>query len=111
MPSRSKSNPPSIPAKTHAEEVAQSILRWVALGITIGIGSLQAAYRGLPEPPDAEAMGEGTIPESLTFSLRGSIECAIADHLYPAQQVLEEAAGESPENLIREWQDRQESRP
>ena len=107
MPDR----PKSIPAKTHAEEVAQTILRWVALGIAVAVGSLQAAYNGLPEPSDAEAMGEGTIPESLTFSLRGSIECVLADHLSPAQRVLEEAAAETPENLIREWQARQESRP
>ncbi len=108
MPSRPQSI--NIPAKTPGEEMAQAVIRWVALGISIAIGSLQAAHQGLPDPLDAESMGEGRAPESLTFSLRGAIECCVADHLTPAQRVLEEAAAETPERLYAEWQARQEGK-
>jgi hypothetical protein len=40
------------------------------------------------DPPEAEAMGEGRVPESVEFALRGDIECLVADHLDPAIEML-----------------------
>ena len=68
---------------------------------------LEAVYLDLPDPPDAEDMGEGRIPESLTYSLRGDIECALSDHLDPLMKLLKRAAKETPARLIRDWQKRQ----
>ena len=52
-------------------------------------------------------MGTGEIPETLTFSLRGSIECALHDHVEPLDALLRRAVAETPENLMRDWQKRQ----
>lgn len=70
-------------------------------------GFLQSAYEVLPDPPDAEEMGEGTIPESLAYSLRGDIECALADHLDPLIELLKRALKETPARLARDWRKRQ----
>lgn len=50
-------------------------------------------HDSLPDPPEAEDMGEGRIPESLEFSLRGDMECLVADHLDPAVLLLRRAGG------------------
>lgn len=59
----------------------------------------------LPEPTDAELelIGDGTIPDTLTNTIRGSAECAASDHLEPAIRTLQEAATATPETLRREW--------
>jgi hypothetical protein len=67
---------------------------------------LEQAHLMLPDPPDAEAMGNGEIPESLTFSLRGSIECALQDHVEPLDDLIRKAVAETPESLIRYWRKR-----
>jgi hypothetical protein len=60
-------------------------------------------HAGLPEPRDAEDMGDGRIPESLAFSLRGDLECLLTDHLEPAIRILEGAAQVRQEGLDRAW--------
>jgi hypothetical protein len=71
---------------------------------------LEQAHLMLPDPPDAEAMGNGEIPETLTFSLRGSIECALQDHVEPLDDLIRKATEETPASLMRYWQQRQGKR-
>ncbi len=107
MPDRPKSTPPPVPPVTPGEEDAQSDLRRVLELLWFLEHFLELAYSRLPDPPDAEAMGTGEIPESLTFSLRGSIECAQTDHVDPLHNLLRDAVAETPERLVRDWQQRQ----
>ena len=111
MRRRDKSTPPPpVPPITHREEEVQSILRHMLRLVNLLQWFLEQAHLMLPDPPDAEAMGNGAIPESLTFSLRGSIECALHDHVEPLEDVLRRAVEETPENLARDWQKRQGGR-
>lgn len=109
MRRRDKSTP-AVPPRTPQEEEAQSYLRRVIELLWFVEFFLDLAYDRLPDPPDAEAMGTGQIPESLTFSLRGSIECATHDHLDRLEDVLWHAVAETPETLVRDWQARQRER-
>jgi hypothetical protein len=68
---------------------------------------LEQAHFMLPDPPGAEAMGNGEMPETLTFSLRGSIECALQDHVEPLDDLIREAVSETPERLVMAWRRRQ----
>ncbi|HVA90663.1 MAG TPA: hypothetical protein VNL71_12575 [Chloroflexota bacterium] len=110
MPDLSKSTPPPVPPVTPEEQDAQSFLRRVRELLWFIEWFLNRAYDRLPDPPDAEAMGTGDIPESLAFSLRGSIECAQADHVDPLYNLLRDAVEETPERLIRGWQARQKGK-
>ncbi|HWM93573.1 MAG TPA: hypothetical protein VN493_22635 [Thermoanaerobaculia bacterium] len=107
MPDRKKSTPPPVPPVTPAEAEAQGICRTARSMLETIKAFLEVAYLNLPDPSDAEDMGEGRIPESLAFSLRGSIECAISDHLDPLMKLLRRAAKETPARLVRDWQKRQ----
>lgn len=109
MPDLPKSNPP-VPPVTHPEEEAQSYLRRTQELLWFLEFFLELAKSKLSYPPDSEAMGTGEVPESLSFSLLGSIECAMSDHVDPLHNVLRDAVAETPERLIREWQRRQEGR-
>lgn len=109
MPDRQKSNPP-IPPITPAEDAAQSDLRRVLELLWFLEFFLDQAYARLPDPPDAEAMGTGEIPESLTFSLRGACEVAQADHIDPLYDLLRVAVAETPARLFQDWQRRQRER-
>lgn len=110
MPDQPQCTPPPVPPVTHAEDEAQSFLRRVLELLWFVEWFLEQAYSRLPDPPDAEDMGTGEIPESLTFSLRGSIECARADHVDPLDTLLRKAIAETPASLIRDWQKRQRGR-
>ena len=107
MPDRQKSTPPPVPPITPAEEDAQSDLRRVLELLWFVEHFLEMAKSRLAYPPDSEAMGTGEIPESLSFSLLGSIECAQTDHVDPLHSLLREATQETPERLMRDWQRRQ----
>jgi len=102
-----KSTPPPVPPVTPGEEDAQSDLRRVLELLWFVEHFLELAYDRLPDPPDAEAMGTGEIPQTLTFSLRGAIECARTDHVEPLDDLLREAVAETPGSLFREWRRRQ----
>ena len=110
MPDSPQSTPPPVPPVTPGEEDAQSDLRRVLELLWFLEFFLELAYSRLPDPPDAEAMGTGDIPESLTFSLRGSIECARTDHVDPLDTLLRAAIAETPASLVRDWQKRQRGR-
>ncbi len=89
MPDRTKSTllipaPPITPEEADAQSVcrtARSMLETVK-------AFLEAVYSDLPDPLNAEDMGEGRIPESLAYSLRGDIECALSDHLDPLMKLF-----------------------
>ena len=109
MRRRDKSTP-VVPPITNREEEVQSIIRRMLRLVELLQWFLEQAHFMLPDPPDAEAMGTGEIPETLTFSLRGSIECALHDHVEPLDDLLRKATEETPENLMRDWQRRQRER-
>lgn len=110
MSDRRKSTLPPVPPITPAEEDAQSDLRRVQELLWFLEFFLDLAYSRLPDPPDAEAMGVGEVPQTLAFSLRGSIECAQADYTNPLHNLLRDAVAETPEKLVRDWQARQRER-
>jgi len=51
-------------------------------------------------------MGTGEVPETLAFSLRGSIECALHDHVDPLDILLRNAISETPIALARLYRPR-----
>ena len=110
MPDRRKSTPPPIPHVTPEEQDAKSDLRRVLELLWFLEHFLDLAKSRLAYPEDAEAMGTGEIPESLSFTLLGSIECAQTDHVDPLHNLLRDATQETPERLIRDWQRRQKER-
>lgn len=102
MPDQSNTIPP-VPPVTAAEAEAQRlflVLLDILRTVKVFLGVVHAQ---LPDPADAEAMGEGTIPESLSFSLRGTVEVVLEDHIRPAIRSLKKAAKETPESLHRDW--------
>src|SRR5687768_14897359 len=62
MRRQDKSTPP-VPPLTHGEDEAQSSLRRALELLWFVEFFLDLAYDGLPDPPNAEAMGTGEIPE------------------------------------------------
>lgn len=106
MPDHPKSTSEAPPI-TPAEAEAQSVCRTARSMLETLKAFLEAVYSDLPDPLNAEDMGEGRIPESLTYALRGDIECAISDHIDPLMKLLRRAARETPTRLIRDWQKRQ----
>ena len=103
MPDLPQSIPPVTPAEAEAQRVFLVLLDLLKT-VKEFLGAIHAQ---LPDPPEAEAMGEGTIPESLSFSLRGTIEVVLEDHIKPAIKSLKQAAKETPEKLHRDWLRRQ----
>ena len=71
---------------------------------------LEALEENLPYPPNSEEMGEWKDPQSVTFALRGTLECIRVDDLEPAILALEEAGDLTPEELYAEWQRKQAER-
>lgn len=115
MPDRRKSIPPEtpgstrppLPTVTRQERKAQIILLRAAGQIAAVRTLLWVLHVRLEErlPEDID-MGEGRIPDSVRFSVRGAIECTAVDHLDAAIRALEKAAGDTPESLAREWRER-----
>ena len=106
MPDRLKSTLPPVPPVTAEEKEAQAALRHLADLVWFIEWFLDAVHARLPDPSNAEAMGNGAIPETLAFSLRGSMECALHDHVNPLYSLLKDAIEETPEKLVRDWQKR-----
>ena len=109
MRRQDKSTPP-VPPVTPGEQEAQTALRNLADLVWFIEWFLDTVHSRLPDPPNAEAMGTGQVPESLAFSLRGSVECALHDHVSPLYSLLKDAVEETPERLFRAWQKRQRER-
>jgi len=105
MPDLSDNLPP-IPPVTFEEKTAKEHMQRVRTLLEFVGFFLDLAYTGLPDPPDAEAMGTGEVPETLAFSLRGSIECALHDHVDPLDILLRNAISETPIALNLDWRKR-----
>jgi hypothetical protein len=71
--------------------LAQFLLQAIGSILDATRAIVNRLHDALPDPPEAEDMGEGRIPESLEFSLRGDMECLVADHLDPAIELLRRA--------------------
>jgi hypothetical protein len=110
MPDQEKCTPKSTPPAysiAQAEAEAHDHLRRAHELLWFVRFFLDYAYDRLTDPADAEAMGTGEIPESLSFSLRGAIECAHGDYVHPLDELLRKAIAETPESLVRDWRKRQ----
>lgn len=71
-----------------AAKVTQ-VLLWMICALLQATKMIVLRLHGwMLDPPEAEAMGEGRVPESVEFALRGDIECLVADHLDPAIEML-----------------------
>ena len=110
MPDLTPKSTPPVPSLAQSEAEAHDHLRRAHELLWFVAFFLRYAYDRLTDPADAEAMGTGEIPESLSFSLRGAIECAQGDHVHPLDDLLHRAIAETPESLVRDWQKRQEGR-
>lgn len=115
MRDRSKSIPstpsdPNQPSVTREERKAQVRLLRAAGEIAAVRTRLWSLYVRLGEHPEDDDMAEGRIPDSISFSVRGAIECTAEDHLAPAIQALEKAARDTPSSLAQEWRRRRQER-
>jgi hypothetical protein len=111
MPAENTSPPPALLTESLSEGVAKSSLSLLTAALQAVVTDLRAVHQTLDDPPDAQAMAEGEIAESLSFQLRAVIESVITDNLGPAIESLGEAAITSAERLHREWQEREGRRP
>ena len=109
MRRQDKSTPP-IPAVTPEEQEALNVLGSLAEVVWLVEWALAEVHSLLIDPPNAEAMGTGEVPESLTFSLRGYIECAQHDHANPLYSQLKDAIAETPAQLVEDWLRRHKGR-
>lgn len=107
MRRQDKSTPP-VPPVTPEEQEAQRFLTRCLELLWFLEYVLEQARAKLTYPENSEAMGTGEVPESLSFSLLGSIECALTDHIDPLDKLLREATTESPERLALVWQRRKD---
>ncbi len=110
MPELSDSTLPPVPEHTAEEIAAQMIVQCCNSFLKTTRLCLRELEESLIYPEESEAMGEGRVPQSVAFALRGTIECILADDLEPAILSLEEAGEMTPEALYEDWQRRQAER-
>lgn len=104
---RSSRPDPSGPAADAAKTEAQARLEVVLGSVDEVAAELAAILATLPAVGDeaAEAMEEGSRPQSLAHHLQATIECLQVDHLTPLRQDLERLAGMTAEELVRRWEE------
>jgi hypothetical protein len=71
---------------------------------------LEAINRGLPVPPNQEAMLEGYIAPNLATEVSGCIECVAEDYLRQVIEALQHAATVTPRDLMRDFREQQKRR-
>jgi hypothetical protein len=103
---RNHQTPTAPPALTDQERAAQEALLRHAETLRGVRDDLLALHTDLGEPPEETEMAEGTRPETVAFSIRGTVECLVSDRLEPAVTSLERTARETPEDLYEEWEER-----
>lgn len=115
MRDRSKSTASTNPVPTRPPEISKE--RKAQIRLLRAAGALAAVrtklwilHVRLGELPEDNDMGEGRIPDSVRFSVRGAIECTAEDHLEPAIRALERAARDTPSTLALEWKKRRQVR-
>lgn len=104
----------SVPSLTPDEIAAQLVIRWCAAQLRIVVLALRGVVAGLPvsqESEETERMGTRVVPESVSFSLVGTLECLLSDDLVPAICALHEAGALTPTALVRDWQRSQGEQP
>ena len=104
MPDQPHSTPPSVPPATPQEAHAQHVLMGVYVVLNFLKSVLEVVHAYLPEVHDAAAMEEQTVPESLSYAIRGDIEVVLSDQVGPALQTLQRAIHETPESLRAFWE-------
>lgn len=113
MPEQDQCTPSQIPQKTRDEVVAQRLIRCAAGKLREVAMVLRGIRHSLPETyaaDEAEAQGEHRSPQSLTYSLIGSMECVLSDDIEPAIVALDEAGNLTPAELFDEWLEKQAER-
>jgi len=71
---------------------------------------LEAINRGLPVPPNQEAMLEGYIAPDLATEVSGCIECITEDTLRQIIGTLQHAATVTARDLVRDFREHQRRR-
>jgi hypothetical protein len=110
MPSLPQSTPPPVPPVTPQEAHAQHVLTGVYVVLNFLKSVLDVVHAYVPEAPDAAAMEDTAIPESLSYALRGDIEVILSDQIGPALETLHRAIHETPASLREFWEGSQGKR-
>lgn len=103
MPDQPQCTPPPVPPATPQEAHAQHVLMGVYVVLNLLKSVLEVVHAYLPEVHDATAMEEQTVPESLSYAIRGDIEVVLSDQLGPALETVLRATRETPESLRAFW--------
>jgi hypothetical protein len=91
----------------HAARVQAGL--WKVIGISLRVEEvLGALAKGMPESP--EDMLEDRRLEDVMLATESAIRCAVADDLWPMMERLKRAAGVTPADLLREWEERERMR-
>jgi hypothetical protein len=89
---------------------AQSALGEIAFELLAIQERLVALNRGLPIPPNQEAMLEDEVPPDLATEVSGCIECIAYDYLREVIEALEQASRVTARDLERDFRERQKRR-
>ena len=71
---------------------------------------LMAINRGLPVPPNQDAMLADEVPPDLATEVSGCIECIAEDYLRQVIEALEQASRVTARDLARDFRERQKKR-
>jgi predicted ATPase with chaperone activity len=89
---------------------AQAALGEIAFELLALRERLEAINRGLPVPPDLDAMLEDEIPPDLATEVSGCIECIAEDYLRQVIEALEKASRVTAHEVERDFRKRHQRR-
>jgi hypothetical protein len=110
MPDRPESTPPT-PQPPWTVARAQSVLNVAAYEIQEAAKLLEEVHAGLPEPPDIADRQEGRLAYDVATDVLATVECVLADDLWPAVAALQRSAKVTDAELERDFQERQKRSP